>query len=482
MMGCTRIGCAFYFALWFALFGIGDPDRLARRVALVANIVIAGAIGIFGTQIAGLSGTEALTIAGIFLALISLPTLGVHYETAERSVNFFDVFVLFGAVFLYQYPEPLFLGAFVAGVVVLALAFKVTQFAPYGLVWFVLFSQTPSWVAFGWSSAGALSAFAVHLGILWKADLLHRENFGVFGYAAHGTPDEGGKYNNDIARRIETKLGATAVARLMIILSQAIGPSLTLYLYGALLGAKAYFPLVFGSIRGIVLMAMVGVLSQPLGPLNAITLAWLTGALIALLAQARFFSFHFIPLLLPLAILAGTGWLLVIDEIIAGSLLYLALGIVGFGLTVWDILTCWRGSGVESLDYRFWPPEAHSIIDKNMIAKEAAEYVGQQANETDFALVLGTLPQFYVLSRCRCPINWLSTNENLMDQILPSWKSTLIEKLKSYPPRFVLAVDGAIVIEDIEKATGLGYRREKVFSGKAILYRVELSSAPVGDC
>ena len=470
LLGCTRLGCAFLFALWFKLFGLRNPDRLARKVAQGGNLVVAATF-ILGGKTGLIDISIAWAIAGVFLLLMSLPTLAVHYETAERTVNPFDAFLFLGAVFVFTQPQSAWMGVYVFVAVLIACLFKVTQLAPYGLVWGALYFVDPSFEAFLFSVLGSFGALCIFVAILWRSDLLRRENLGVFGYSSHDASSANSEKFANFERKIVDKLGGGKFAVLASKLGKALGVEHVLRLCGSACSAKTFMPMVVGSLSGTIVMAVVGALFVN-APHITIALAWLLGSTIALLAQGRFFPFHCIALVLPTAILAAAGWWTTWEGALDGVLGFLALGALGILLTLYDLFKAFRGRADEDLNFRYWPAEMRPILRKNEIAEKAAHYVKDRSEADDYVLVLGTLPQFNLLAQRRSPINWLSTCARLMDPILPSWKAILFANLKTLRPCYVLDVDNEMPITEIEAAVGASYQREIEYGEQVCLYRI----------
>ncbi|MBT3361379.1 MAG: hypothetical protein HN403_17285 [Rhodospirillales bacterium] len=472
LLGCTRLGCAFLFAFWFKIFGVQNPDRLARNVAQGGNIVVVGAFVFVGIESGLVDSGVAWVFAGLFFLLMSFPTLAVHYESAERTANLFDVFIFLGAMFAFLNPQPAWIGVFVFVAVLTALLIKVTQLAPYGVVWGALFFAHPGQTMFIFSVLGCLCAVSIFVAILWRTDLLRKENLGVFGYASHSANTANSGQFEDLEQKIGGKLGGGKFSLLAVRLGRLLGVERILLLYGSALSAKAFLPMVIGSLSGTILMAIVGAYFVE-GPIVTISLAWLSGAMVALLAQGRYFPFHCIPLVLPVAILAAAGWWRVEEALFDGAGgFFLVLAVLGAVLTLFGVFKAFRGRAGEEFDYRFWPLEMRPILKKNKIAEQAARYVSERTEADDFVLVLGTLPQFFVLAERRCPINWLSTSAKLMDPILPEWKAIFLENLKTRQPRYVLDIDQDLPTAEIEAAVGASYLCETEFGGQACLYRI----------
>lgn len=457
LMGCARLGAKFLYVLWSAIFPIRDPDRLTRILSW--PLTLAAALGLYtGLDAQGLPWPYPVASAGAFLVILAIPTLGLYFETSERTVNLLNV-GLFLAALAYLNTSPseagttvaaLSLGAMVFAMFLLALFFKITQLAEYLAAWLVMFFHAPGMMPFLASVAGGLAGVAVFGAMLGALGILKAENLGLLGY-------------------LTGKSGKKKEAH-----RQDGHPVWLRALYQRFLNLRAYAPNVLLSTRSILFLAILGAAFGS-GPSRDLALAWFVGAAVMLGLQGRFFGFHFIPLVLPMALLCGWGVVFLAGDgmlfgLHAKGPAAIVLGVLAIA-DLWNLL--WARRNLE-IDLRFVPRTLRGIIEKNRLAAAAAGIVEAGSAPDDYVLVWGTLPQFNVLCDRRSPINWLSTNANLMDPILPTWRDVMMERIRTTRPVYVLEADDHLPCEDILRETGLRYEKSReVLDGAGRLYELQ---------
>ncbi|MBI3446379.1 MAG: hypothetical protein HY055_13735 [Magnetospirillum sp.] len=477
LMGCARLGSKFLFVVWFALFGRGDPDALARKVALGLNMLVA--LGIHAVLAPRLGSGAALAAAGLSLVMATVPTFGIHYETAERTMRPLNLALFAAALALLEHPDPVLLGFLVAAMIGLALLFKITQLFEYLPLWLVLFFAEPSWAAFGASCVGGLAALAGFAALLAGLGLLKAENLGILGYMAtsrRGGRDAGAAQGPSLDQRIDAKLAQGEfgrLGRLVVALARRSGTlSLLPRFFGMAVNARQFLPTVLGPVKGLMVLILAGLWLEPDSAAKMLLAAWLGGAVSGLILQARFLPLHFVPVLLPASIVAGLGLLRVDQSILAGEV----GGALWLAAAAFMLLLDARwlaGRRRFPLDLRFWPQSQHAIIARNLLARQLAPVLAERAAPQDYILVWGTLPQIYVLAERRCPVNWLTTNPILMNPILPNWRALLWQSLRETPPVLILEIDADLDMAELERSTGLAYGLEASGPGWRLLRRAE---------
>lgn len=461
LMGCARLGSKFLFVLWFALLGKGDPDRVARQVALVLNMVVA--VGIHAILAPRLGSVPALAAAGLSLAVVSIPTFATQYETAERTVRPLNLALFAACLAQAESPDAAFLGVIVAAMIGAALVFKITQLFESLPLWLVLFLQEPGWAPFVSSCLGGVAAVAAFVALLAGLGLLKPENLGLFGYMA--TSRKGGRSaatteGPGLDERIESKLAAGefgAAGRLVVGLARKTGTLGQLpRFFGMAVNARQFVPTILGPAKALMVLILAGLWLEPGSLITVLLAAWLAGAVLGLIIQARFLPLHFVPVLLPASIFAGLGLARAGQGALAGdwgAVLWLAVAVA---MLVADAR--WLvGRKVFPLDLRFWPQSQHVIIARNLLARQLAPVLAEQSAPEDYILVWGTLPQLYVMSNRRCPVNWLTTNPVLMNPILPQWRALLWTRMQETRPVLILEIDPDLDLAELTRETGLSY-------------------------
>lgn len=456
LMGCARLGSKFLFVLWFSMFGRGNPDRLSRLVALGLNFAVA--LIAYGLLQPRLGSAPALAAAGLSLAAASIPTTGIHYETAERTARLLNILIFALCLMQMDAASPILLGGVVFAMIGGALLFKITQLFEYLPLWLTLFIVHPSWEAFFASCAGGGLAVGLFVLLLAGLRLLKAENLGILGYMAAsrrggrmaGEGEPGGVAANGIEERVAAKLASGefgGAARLAVTLARRLGVmGLAPKLYGIAVNARTFVPSVMWGAAALTAAIIAGLAFAPPGPEKTLLEVWLAGAMTGLLLQSRFLPLHFIPLLLPGALLAGLGlphwewWMWVLA---AAALAFDARRLLG-------------GRDIP-LDLRFWPAAVRPVIERNLYARAVAPWLAEHSCPEDFILVWGTAPQLYLLAARRCPVNWLSTSPHLMDPILSDWRDILWRRMRHTRPLWLVEVDAGLDLDEIQRQTGLRY-------------------------
>lgn len=445
LIGCARLGNMFLYVLWFAMLGKGNPDLVSRKVYRALNIVSAAlvALTVFHQQTNG--GTAGLLVAVAFLALMAIPTLGVHYETTERSVLLLNIGILALALEVLGNPSEntyMLMGVLVFLQILSAMFFKITQLGDYFFIWLALYFSNPTMDGLLYSFGAGLSALTLFILVLASLGLLKKENMGILGYFSNtrSEPDDNEGKSRRLTVVVNERLSNSALKRPALAMIRCLGENVADILIRRAENVFTFLPLIGWSTRGFVLLGAYGLLTGR-DDLHFISSFWLAGALCTLLVQGRFFPFHFIPLILPMAILSGIGAHDLIQGIQDGEILSVLILMLVATVFAFDVRFLLFKRQNLALDIRYWPEKLRGIFIKNRIAEEASAYLNTHTHPDDWVLVWGTMPQIYVASDRRCPVNWLSTSSILMNQILPSWKEILAQRLKDDPPAYILLMD-----------------------------------------
>lgn len=481
LMGCCRLGNAMIHALLSKLTPESDPEKVSRILFLILNVpAIAGFYFIVG------GGTIGIAIAATYALLASNPFIGTQYDSSERFQMIIDI-GLFGLLLAtVSNPQPYYPGALVFGMIASALMFKFTALGVHFMLWLGMMGDVMRQSGYGSEAVlsslissiigGGLAAGGFIL-LIWQLGLLRRENLGLLGYLSNNRSSR--QYNDErmkeaAARRLaEWKDDQLRTKVLKLLMQLRLLPWLGMIMEArdALKNIKTrathFGAQIFLSLRAVLLLATVGVFSGDQGAnFHYYALFWLSGALLVLMLQARFLIFHFIPLILPISILAGLGASHIGEGLYAGDPLLWGGALVIVGAAALDLkyvisrLVLWRSVPRE---LRSWPEFSHQMMEKNLAVREIVPFIKSVSDEKAYILAWGAVPQIYALSLRRCPVNWANTVDRLMDNIFPPWRSVLFKRMRETRPVLLLRFDDEMDLLEIERETGLKYKHFKKF-------------------
>ncbi|OGV72775.1 MAG: hypothetical protein A3K19_28260 [Lentisphaerae bacterium RIFOXYB12_FULL_65_16] len=490
LVGCTRLGSKFLFRLWFALFGVGDPERISRRVFLAWNWATAGLL-LAGMSIL-LPNQFALgaVVWIVYLVGSSNPFFGIHFETAERSALLLSVAICVLVVSCLARPaQPWLIGLVVFLMFMSSLLFKISQLVEYFPLWLVALWHEPGWDRLLFSVAGATAAIVLFFLFLWRNGLLLQENLGVIGYAARPRASP----NTDpetLCPKIAQSVRVGLLRRLLLALVLCpVWPKLAPVAmriawrpYSTVRAAWHFMPPLLRSSRCLLLLVLLGLVLRPHYPIpERLAVAWLAGCLTAIVLQGRFFYFHFIPCLPAASILAGMGIWKLWGPLSAGHAPAVGLTSLLAVLLLLDLTHIVRllsRTCPTPLELRLWPVADWHIMEKNLAAAEVAGYITETTREDDYVLVWGCVPQLHVLCGRRSPINWLNTNSGLMDPVLPTWRTILVENVTRLRPQLLIQFDEDLDLPGLERDTGLDYSPDRTFyHGRYRVFRLNPTAA-----
>jgi len=481
LMGCCRLGNALIHAFLSKLAPESDPERISRILFLILNVpAIVGFYFIVG------GGTIGVACAATYAFLTSNPFIGAQYDSSERFQMIIDI-GLFGLLLTaVSNPQSYYPGVLVFGMIASALMFKFTALGVQFMLWVGMMGEVMRQSGYGSEAAlsslvssiigGGLAAGGFIL-LIWQIGLLRRENLGLLGYLSNNRSsrqysDE--RMNEAAARRLaewsDDQL-RTKVLKILMRLRLLSWLGFIMEARDALKNLKTrsthYGAQIFLSARAVLLLATVGVLNGGQGTnFHYYALLWIAGALLVLILQARFLIFHFIPLILPISILAGLGASHLVEALYARDPFSYGVVVMIFGVAALDLkfmisrLVLWRSMPRE---LRSWPEFSHQMMEKNLAVSEIVPFIKSVTNEKAYILAWGAVPQIYALSLRRCPVNWANTVDRLMDNIFPSWRSVLFERMRETRPVLLLRFDDDMDLSQIEQETGLKYKHIKKF-------------------
>ena len=129
----------------------------------------------------------------------------------------------------------------------------------------------------------------------------------------------------------------------------------------------------------------------------------------------------------------------------------------------------------RQFDFCLWPYELHPLVEKNLAAKLAANVISSTTDVKDYILTWGTVPQLYLLSMRRSPVNWLNTNNQLMDNILKDWKEKLFSSMKEKKPVCIVEFDDDLDLKEVNAETSLEYVLDEQYQNPIFkFYRLKI--------
>lgn len=484
LMGCARIGSMYPYLLWFKLFGIQNPEFISRKVFLVLNcctsVILFFALRVFIPEQTVLS----FLIPFVYLLFSSNPFWGIHYETSERTTNFINAIIFLLVSFFLVIPNGYLLGVVVFLMFLSALFFKVTQLVEYFAIWLFIMIYTWKMIYLPVSMIGAAVALAIFYFFLKSKGLWVRENLGVLGYLSlnYKKPSDTIK---DIERKIDTLVSNAALKKVLKLLVNKIeGKRYEKIISNMLVaGGKISYRLryfgsnIYCSSRSVILWSCLGLFLTPhFRSAEYFAVFWLIGCFINIFLQGKFLPFHYIPSLIPLALLSGLG----LYKIWLGatafswwSWLFCSLVVIVLYIDLKYILSIFSGNNQSPIDYKLWTNSDREMLEKNFAACEIANYIKENTSEDDYIFVWGCVPQLHVLCQRRSPIGWLNTNDSLMSPTFPEWKKVMLLNLIKTMPKFLIQFEKDLNLTALEEATGLKYKFDRTFfKGKYSIFKL----------
>jgi hypothetical protein len=188
------------------------------------------------------------------------------------------------------------------------------------------------------------------------------------------------------------------------------------------------------------------------GVYKYVLLSWLVGSGAALVLQRVFSPGHWVPLLSPLCVLAGTGLWSLTEEVVKSGYVTTAAGVAVVSL-------------FASVCMLFVPSLGHSFSRKTMIPLldalcRLARFLADNTDPDETVFCWGWQPQIYVLAgrRSACP-SLGYCEHGYLDLSRPRWRGELVWGfLKNRPRYFVVLSEGA-PHELLERMAGVGFRK-----------------------
>jgi hypothetical protein len=222
----------------------------------------------------------------------------------------------------------------------------------------------------------------------------------------------------------------------------------TIPLIGAAGGGVTWFSL---SHLPLLVFALVGLpgLRRVSPPIAAIVVGWLLAAVIGWLGQMKFYHYHSLPLLAPLALLSGLGVHCAVGRMkgLGGSrrswsaaaavpLIVAALGAgsVSRWAHGWADLVRVSGPGLTREDlWRAMPRYLYrsSSVTANI---DMARWLTGNSDPGDLFYIWGFEPLIYFLAERPAPTRYIYNVPQLVSWGAPEWRDQLVEDLRSDPP------------------------------------------------
>jgi 4-amino-4-deoxy-L-arabinose transferase-like glycosyltransferase len=226
-----------------------------------------------------------------------------------------------------------------------------------------------------------------------------------------------------------------------------------------LLVLRALFFYFVGQQFGATALAMGSLFVRPRArehrSLYVFVLGWFGSALVAVCVQLKFYGYHWLPVLPPLAILMGGG-MLALRDLFARLLRrreagvrqraasWLAVGLVVAFLTVRvfsvpiKIGYGYRWSAPDEQTYlaRFGAAQDHYLTNV-----EVAHYVAAHSAPGDTLFIWGFEPVVYALSDRRPATRFIYSYPLVGEWYPAAWRQEVVDQLRSSPPAFVLVLE-----------------------------------------
>ncbi len=216
-------------------------------------------------------------------------------------------------------------------------------------------------------------------------------------------------------------------------------------------------------------------------------LTWAVGAVFIVVLQNRFFTYHWLPALPPLTILAVVGFSGILERFreatpLVRTFVYLTLAVVLLHAAVRPLadVGAWIAHvvrGTSAIEYygHFGVPQADVA---------AAEYIAAHTTEQDRVLAWGWNPMIYFVSGRRTPGRFGYSMPLLQDPTSPrcqAYQREFMSEVRSHTPVYIIEDPRAVALlggnydrgnfKEFDEFVSQHYRRETQI-GELILYRL----------
>jgi hypothetical protein len=168
------------------------------------------------------------------------------------------------------------------------------------------------------------------------------------------------------------------------------------------------------------------------------------------LIQLRFYAYHFLPLIVPLAFLAGFAWTLAAD---AWTKAFILGGLIG----VYVELVLLSAKSRQDLNATVCRSIPH-YGTRNEVAKTIGDLLLRLNRSKSPILVWGDTPQIYLYADCPAMYPYLEVTREALEPY-DNKKQVLLDQLINRPPAYLVIMMNTVNWGKLHELTGLHYRR-----------------------
>ncbi len=176
---------------------------------------------------------------------------------------------------------------------------------------------------------------------------------------------------------------------------------------------------------------------------------WLMGTAVAMLVQAKGYDYHWLPMLPPLALLAGSSVESISDTIQRQTTQHgfkrLTQTITALVLMIWLAVNTWGGALPYLRGQQTQQSYYKSFVGGEFVADEShavAAYLREHTAPNDTLYIWGFRPEVYFLSSLRPASRFIFQFPLVADWYPPEWQQQNVDTLWASLPPFVVVVQG----------------------------------------
>jgi len=437
--GCSKVVPEFFYSLIYLRYGRAKgkdhPQRTwsypvaSRFYASLFNYVTAIAVGVLACQLGG--GDLRFYFAGliVFALLSSEPQYGVYFECGEFFSILGNVVSLSLLYVGLTQADPLWIG--IAAFLWALEAFFVKLSSAVAMV--VVFGWALVTEPHAWAHIVAGGALAVAFYLAWIIKN-GRNPFALLRAI--------GRHESSYGQRADWR----AVAHRLVEKLRCLCRS-------------------FHRQPVIPALVLAGAFIAP--PEHSIIWLYLAAVLTAYMAQATDCWYYQVPLLPPIALLAGG------TVVLLASSGWPGVGLLVIGAAIWVMRNSIRAQRLDRASLNRWcwrgyRPEEET--GKNLLLEDVARGIGATIGSGSL-LVYGPYNQAYTLLNTSYPTSIVAP-EYYMDDVCPGWQEELTRQLVLSPPDFILDTSVSFAAQTTRDSVGLDYRITHTFDEAFRLYRL----------
>jgi 4-amino-4-deoxy-L-arabinose transferase-like glycosyltransferase len=229
------------------------------------------------------------------------------------------------------------------------------------------------------------------------------------------------------------------------------------------------------SFTGLMIFSLVGLLAlrRRSSPVGALVVGWFMAAAVAYAAQRKFFPYHSLPLLAPLALLAALGAVWIVDSLrsmravrqppvawAAVLALFAVSQVLAFQhwAEAWGDAVFVLGPSTREDLWRQLRPRLSSSVAANM---DLAERIRAESSPTDTIFLWGSEPLVHFLAERPAPGRFWVNTWLMAPWGDPAWHGELIASLRERRPSHIVVCRG----DAVPWVTGHGKSSEDLLAG-----------------